>query len=98
MVELQIPPLRERLEDLPQFIEFFAQKFAKQYNCPVWRPDRQTLRTFFEYPWPGNIRQLSNIIEQSYVLCCAPELPATALESTVPTLPFLDLTKLCDEA
>ena len=75
MVELRVPPLRDRAEDLPDFIEFFAEQFAQRYNRPIWRPDPETLRRFCEFDWPGNIRQLSQTIEQSYVLDCAPDLP-----------------------
>src|SRR6185295_2970043 len=77
MVEVRVPPLRERLDDLPEFIDFFTRKFAAQYKRPLWRPDAQTLRDFCNYSWPGNLRQLSHVIEQSYVLDCAPALPVS---------------------
>jgi DNA-binding NtrC family response regulator len=74
LVQLRVPPLRERVQDIPLFIEFFSAKFARRYCRPVWRPDEETLRQFCEAPWPGNIRQLSHVIERSYVLDCAPSL------------------------
>jgi DNA-binding NtrC family response regulator len=74
LVQLKVPPLRERVDDIPRFIEFFSKKFARRYGRPVWRPDAETLRRFREAPWPGNIRQLSHVIERSYVLECAPSL------------------------
>ena len=95
MVELQVPPLRERIEDIPEFVEYFARKFADKYERPIWSPDSDTLSRFCEYHWPGNIRQLAHIIEQSYVLDCAPQLPsAQAKISTNKSLPFLDLNAL----
>ena len=51
---------------------------AKKYRRPVWRPDAETLRDFCEFEWPGNIRQLSHVIEQSYVLDSSPILPRAA--------------------
>src|SRR5207253_1974921 len=68
MVELRVPPLRQRVDDIPELIEFFTGRFAKKYRRPLWRPDAETLRDFCEFDWPGNIRQLSHVIEQSYVL------------------------------
>ena len=75
MVELRVPPLRDRVEDIPEFIEFFSRRFAARYQRPLWQPDADTLKQFCEFPWPGNVRQLSHVIEQSYVLDCAPSLP-----------------------
>jgi DNA-binding NtrC family response regulator len=101
MVELRVPPLRERVEDLPDFIEFFSDQFARRYNRPVWRPDSETLQRFCEFDWPGNIRQLSQIIEQSYVLDCAPSIPAPAAVTTqqrISQLPHLNLNRLRTEA
>ena len=99
LVELRVPPLRERVEDIPEFVDFFSKQFARRYDRSVWRPDAETLRTFCEYLWPGNIRQLSHVIEQAYVLDCAPSLPeppARHLRSEL--LPYLNLNRLRDES
>jgi len=95
LVELKVPPLRRRVEDIPEFISFFSAEFAKKYKRPVWKPDAQTLRCFCEYRWPGNIRQLSQVIEQSYVLDAVPALPKSPQQPDEPAeLPFLNLSKL----
>ncbi len=95
MVELRMPPLRQRVEDIPHFIEFFSRKFSARYGRPLWRPDADMLRSFCEYPWPGNIRQLGNIIEQAYVLDCEPRLPESPLRRAGDAvLPFMDLGQL----
>ncbi|MDG2382813.1 MAG: sigma-54 dependent transcriptional regulator [Pirellulaceae bacterium] len=96
MVELNVPSLRERVQDIPDFIRFFSNRFAKQYKHEtVWEPDDQTLESFCSYSWPGNIRQLSHVIEQSYVLDCAPMLPSQSDNSPGGNrLPFFDLAKL----
>ncbi|MBX3413061.1 MAG: sigma-54-dependent Fis family transcriptional regulator [Pirellulales bacterium] len=99
MVELKVPALRDRMEDLPEFVEFFARRFAEQYKRPLWRPTGDELRSFCEYRWPGNIRQLAHAIEQSYVLDCAPILPEQprSTEGELP-LPHLNLNRLRNEA
>ena len=95
LVELVMPPLRERVEDIPRFIDFFSRKYAAQYDQPVWQPDPETLRRFCEYRWPGNVRQLGFVIEQSYVLECQPVLPGTlADDARVANLPFTHLGRL----
>lgn len=95
MVELRVPPLRNRVEDIPEFIEFFSRRFAAHYKRPTWQPDADTLKRFCEFAWPGNVRQLSHVIEQSYVLDCAPTLPHAGPQISIDvTLPYMDLTKL----
>ena len=95
LVELHMPPLRDRADDIPGFVEYFAQKFSHRYGQPCWRPNRDTLQSFCEYPWPGNVRQLAYVIEQGYVLQCEPSLPgALPIEEGDITLPFTDLARL----
>jgi len=99
MVELRVPCLRERVEDIPEFIEYFTLKFSEKYETPVWRPDPETLSRFCEYHWPGNIRQLSHVIEQSYVLACQPRLPDRGvMDQTTRALPFFEIDRLRDTA
>jgi DNA-binding NtrC family response regulator len=99
MVELRVPALRERVEDIPELIEFFSTRFAAKYQRPLWRPDPAALRDFCEFDWPGNVRQLSHVIEQSYVLDSAPYLP-TGESASRPTgtLPCFNLARLREEA
>jgi DNA-binding NtrC family response regulator len=101
LVELEMPPLRDRIEDLPMFIQYFSQKYAARYQQPAWNPSPETLRSFCEYHWPGNIRQLSFVIEQGYVLQCEPRLPGSVARDTegrTPTLPFTNLDRLRNAA
>jgi len=95
MVELNVPPLRHRVDDIPRFIDYFAQKYAVKYKRPTWKPSVDRVREFCEYHWPGNIRQLGHIIEQAYVLDCEPSVPSIRSQSsTDPALPFTNLVKL----
>lgn len=99
MVELRVPPLRKRVEDIAEFIKFFSDRFAEKYQRPVWKPDADTLRDFCEYSWPGNVRQLSHVIEQAYVLDCTPTLPnRVATIQPRSELPHFNLNRLRDEA
>ena len=95
MVQLKVPALRERPQDIPEFIDFFSSKYSDRYRRPTWKPAPETLKRFCEYHWPGNIRQLSHVIEQSYVLDCQPELPnSTTLPTRSSALPFFNLDRL----
>jgi DNA-binding NtrC family response regulator len=95
LVELRMPPLRDRVADIPLFIEYFSKKYAKRYDQPVWQPDQDALRAFCEYHWPGNIRQLSFVLEQSYVLQCEPSVPGNgAVRADRRDLPYTDLGRL----
>ncbi|HAB18809.1 MAG TPA: Fis family transcriptional regulator, partial [Verrucomicrobiales bacterium] len=72
-----LPPLREREADIDLLAAFFVEKFAKRFNRPVRRISDDGLRTLRTYDWPGNIRELQNIIERAVVLSRGPvlELP-----------------------
>jgi DNA-binding NtrC family response regulator len=95
MLELKVPPLRDRVEDIPEFIEFFSHRFSERYRRALWTPDAEMLKRFCEYPWPGNVRQLSQVIEQSYVLDCIPHLPHCEPTNRIEAaLPFMDLNRL----
>ena len=95
MVHLQVPALRQRVQDIPAFIRFFSEKFALQYDREPWHPTNEELSEFCEYHWPGNIRQLSHAIEQAYVLDARPSVPRSKTRPAVETsLPFFNLERL----
>ena len=100
MIELRVPPLRERPEDIPAFVEFFSRKCADRYRLPVWQPGPDVLSEFCAFPWPGNVRQLEHVIEQGYVLQTEPALPVRSAERAAASgrLPCLDLAKLRSQA
>jgi len=101
MIELRVPPLRERPEDIPSFIEFFSRKCADRYRLPVWQPTAAALTEFCAFPWPGNVRQLEHVIEQAYVLQTEPMLPVRGSDrkgAGAGRLPCLDLAKLRAQA
>jgi DNA-binding NtrC family response regulator len=98
MVELQVPPLRKRIEDIPQFVEFFSNRFSQRYQRPLWRATAEELQSFCEFTWPGNVRQLSHVIEQGYVLGTTPCVPSAKQNVDNSRLPFFNLVKLRDAA
>jgi DNA-binding NtrC family response regulator len=65
---IKVPPLRERIEDIPRLVDHFLQRFARLYGKRVTRVAPATLKRMMALPWPGNIRQLENFLEQAVVL------------------------------
>jgi formate hydrogenlyase transcriptional activator len=65
---IEIPPLRERTEDIPALIDYFVKRFAKRLGKKIRRVDDTTLKLLQSYTWPGNIRELQNVIERSIIL------------------------------
>lgn len=63
-----IPPLRERSEDIPLLVRYFVQKFSQRMNKPVGIISPETMNALTQYQWPGNIRELQNVIERSVVV------------------------------
>lgn len=68
VVNLEIPALREHVEDIPELIQLFSREIAQQYNKPVPRFGPEVIVTLMNYVWPGNIRQLRNLIERLIIL------------------------------
>ena len=68
VVEIHIPPLRERMEDVAEIVEGFIQDFSIKYNKPDLKISRQALQTLQNFGWPGNVRELRNVIERAVVL------------------------------
>jgi transcriptional regulator with PAS, ATPase and Fis domain len=66
---LVLPPLRERLEDLPALADFFLKKYGEKNRRGVITLDPEALEAFRRYPWPGNIRELENVIERGVIVC-----------------------------
>lgn len=68
VVTLDIPPLRERLEDIPQLLDFFIGRMSPIYGGRVPEIGAEALEVFFNYPWPGNVRELENVTESILAL------------------------------
>lgn len=68
-VEIQVPPLRSRKEDIPLLSEYFLSIYMKKYHKTSLTFDRTTLRMFENYNWPGNVRELQHAIERVVIMC-----------------------------
>jgi PAS domain S-box-containing protein len=71
---VELPPLRERAEDIVLLAHFFVQKHGPRIGRRVEAIDAESLRRLVEYPWPGNIRELENIVERALILNSGPTL------------------------
>jgi PAS domain S-box-containing protein len=69
VVRLKLPPLRHRMEDVPLLADYFITKFNKIRGKAVQKPDQEVLEALMSHDFPGNIRELENIIEHAFVLC-----------------------------
>lgn len=78
VLPLSVPPLREREGDIPLLVAFFVQRFAKKLSRPVKRTSEETMRRLTSYPWPGNIRELQNVVERAVVLSKGESLELTS--------------------
>jgi DNA-binding NtrC family response regulator len=68
VIPLKLPPLRERKEDLGLLVDFFLRKYAGQYGKPLKKPAQAVWARFSEYDWPGNVREMENLIERATLL------------------------------
>src|SRR5262249_17146604 len=71
---IHLPPLRQRREDIPLLVQFLVRKFAQRIGKHLEAIAEQTMRRFEEYSWPGNIRELENVLERAVILAAGPVL------------------------
>jgi formate hydrogenlyase transcriptional activator len=88
---LVLPPLRERREDIPRLVRHFTQRFARRMGRRIETIPSAVMDALVRYPWPGNIRELQNVIERAVILSPGPslqvppgELPPAATQAPVP--------------
>jgi len=66
---LQLPPLRERADDIPLLVEYLIDRYARKAGRKIRKVAKRTLHLFQAYDWPGNIRELQNVVERAIILC-----------------------------
>ena len=83
---IHVPALRERTEDIPSLIRHFAQHFARNMKKQIDTISSETMSALVRYPWPGNIREMQNVIERAVILSRGPVLhiPSADLKSRIP--------------
>jgi PAS domain S-box-containing protein len=79
VVKIDLPPLSQRKEDIPLLIDAFFQKFNAKMGKQIMRVSDQALRLLLKYDYPGNVRELENIIEHTFVLCKGNQIDADCL-------------------
>lgn len=77
--QLQLPPLRERVEDIAPLAECFIKRYAAEFKIPVPEMSSRYLQRLQTYSWPGNIRELRNVVESSLIICEGAMLEVTDL-------------------
>jgi transcriptional regulator with GAF, ATPase, and Fis domain len=82
---IRIPPLREREEDIPLLVRYFAQKFARQMEKRIETIPTATMQALTEWNWPGNVRELANFIERAVILTRGTSL----------AVPLAELRRVC---
>ena len=74
VINIELPPLRQRREDIPLLVDFFLKKYAEENDRPVRHITPEALRPLMSYSWPGNVRELENVIERAVVLSSGTEI------------------------
>ncbi len=87
VVAMNLPPLRERKTDIPSLAQTFCNRFGIAYKGSPLGLSREVIRVFLEYDWPGNIRQLKNILEQAVVLTDSGEITLDVISEEIISKP-----------
>lgn len=69
VIEISLPPLRERLDDLPMLVDHFCKNFNKTFHKEIVGVDENVMKSLMDYHWPGNIRELEHTLERAFILC-----------------------------
>ena len=83
VVHIQVPPLRERKDDIPLMLNAFLDEFNRENNKSITGFDARSRSALYKYDWPGNIRQLRNCVESAVVMCSGNEITLEDLPPTV---------------
>ncbi|HYR95677.1 MAG TPA: sigma-54 dependent transcriptional regulator, partial [Candidatus Binatus sp.] len=90
VIQIDMPPLRERVEDIPYLTAHFLRKFSEGRAGGIPKVTEAALRLLEDYSWPGNVRELENVIERAVVLCRANTVGASLLDLRTPGAPTKD--------
>lgn len=83
VINIQMPPLRERREDVPLLAEFFVRKYCQENGKPSYLIAPEALKLLIDYHWPGNVRELENVIERAVVLAQGDAIDRSLLPESV---------------
>jgi formate hydrogenlyase transcriptional activator len=82
---MEVPPLRERREDIPLLVRHFAEEFSRRMKRPIETIPSEAMKNLCQYHWPGNIRELQNVIERAVILSPGPKLNVPVADLQLPT-------------
>jgi DNA-binding NtrC family response regulator len=82
-IHIHIPPLRERIEDIEPLLRYFVSDFARKLNKPIPKIEKETISCLKNYSFPGNVRELRNMIERAIILCKGDLLTANDFQTKV---------------
>ena len=83
VVPIEAPPLRRRKDDIPLLIQYFAQSFSRENGYPAKSISEAAVKTLRTYDWPGNIRELRNMVERLMIMCAAPVIEPSDLPAHI---------------
>ena len=83
VISIQLPPLRERKEDVPLLVDHFVRKFCEENNKTLCRVSLEILKLLVDYNWPGNVRELENVIERAVVLAPTSEISGELIPENI---------------
>ena len=83
VINIHLPPLRERRQDIPLLAEFFIRKYCEENGKPPYRINSEALKALMDYHWPGNVRELENVIERAVVLSQSETIDRSLLPDNV---------------
>lgn len=88
VINLEVPPLRARREDIPLLVEFFARQFCEENEKALHSFSPEALKLLVDYPWPGNVRELENTVERAVVLAYSEEMGSDLLPDSISNPPL----------
>ncbi len=97
VLPIHIPPLRERKDDIHLLVKHFIKKYNKAHSLSIKPPGPSVLKALMGHSWPGNIRELENIIERSMILASGDSLDIKDMQNTLATLKTSDLNLITEE-
>ena len=83
ILPINLPPLRDRREDVPALIDFMIKKFNKLHKRKIKKIDKEALATLRTYAWPGNIRELENVVEHAFIIETTDVITKTSLPMNI---------------
>ena len=87
VISIELPPLRDRREDIPLLVQHFLEKYAEENGRPPLELAPDALELLMEYDWPGNVRELENVIERAVVLSTGSRIAADRIPDNVRKAP-----------